>query len=188
MSTVGSRIRQRRQELGMSADELAAKLGKNRATVYRYESDDIENFPISVIDSLANALQVSPAYLMGWSEVQFFAGREAPGQMSKTFREKLSHIIENRDKSDLAAAGLDLYEVVLIINGAVPLSLDMACQLAEQLGESLDSMLGLDTAKSAPGDGSGLDMEIINRLISLPDDKKAEAVSYIRYLADSARK
>ena len=64
----------------------------------------------------------------------------------------------------------------------------MACQLAEQLGESLDSMLGLDTAKSAPGDGSGLDMEIINRLISLPDDKKAEAVSYIRYLADSARK
>ena len=41
MSTIGSRIRQKRQELGMSVDELAARLGKNRATVYRYESDDI---------------------------------------------------------------------------------------------------------------------------------------------------
>lgn len=188
MSTVGSRIHQRRQELGMSADELAAKLGKNRATVYRYESDDIENFPISVIDSLANALQVSPAYLMGWSEVQFFAGREVSGKMSETFREKLAHIIETRDGADLAATGLDLREVRLIINGTEPLSLDIACQLAEQLGEGLDSMLGLDTAKSAPDDGSGLDMAIINMLISLPDDKKAEAVNYIRYLADSARK
>lgn len=28
MSTIGSRIRQRRQELGISADELATKLGK----------------------------------------------------------------------------------------------------------------------------------------------------------------
>ena len=70
MSTIGSRIRQRRQELGISADELATKLGKNRTTVYRYESDDIENFPVSVIGPLANALQVSPAYLMGWTEEQ----------------------------------------------------------------------------------------------------------------------
>ena len=54
----------------MSVDELAARLGKNRATVYRYESDDIENFPISIIGPLAEALQVSPAYLMGWIETE----------------------------------------------------------------------------------------------------------------------
>lgn len=71
MSTIGSRIRQKRQELGMSVDELAARLGKNRATVYRYESDDIENFPISIIGPLAEALQVSPAYLMGWTKRDF---------------------------------------------------------------------------------------------------------------------
>ena len=70
MSTIGSRIRQKRQELGMSVDELAARLGKNRATVYRYESDDIENFPISIIGPLAEALQVSPAYLMGWIQTE----------------------------------------------------------------------------------------------------------------------
>ena len=79
MSTIGSRIRQKRQELGMSVDELAARLGKNRATVYRYESDDIENFPISIIGPLAEALQVSPAYLMGWIETEQPATKDDDG-------------------------------------------------------------------------------------------------------------
>lgn len=68
MSTIGNRIRNRRLELGLSVDDLACKLGKNRATVYRYESDEIENFPVSVIKPLADILDVSPAYLMGWTE------------------------------------------------------------------------------------------------------------------------
>lgn len=65
--TVGERIKYRRQELGMSADELAAKLGKNRATVYRYESDEIENLPLTILEPLAKILNVSPAFLMGWT-------------------------------------------------------------------------------------------------------------------------
>lgn len=67
MSTIGSRIRDRRIALNISVDELASRLGKNRATVYRYESDDIENLPISVIGPLSEVLQTSPAFLMGWN-------------------------------------------------------------------------------------------------------------------------
>ena len=66
--TVGERIKQRRKELGLSADELAEKLNKNRATVYRYESSDIERIPAEVLKPLSEILQVSPEYLMGWSE------------------------------------------------------------------------------------------------------------------------
>lgn len=64
--TVGERIKQRRLELHMSVDEVAAKLGKNRATVYRYESNDIENLPTSVLIPLARVLETTPAELMGW--------------------------------------------------------------------------------------------------------------------------
>lgn len=64
--TVGERIKQRRLELNMSVDEVAAKLGKNRATVYRYESNDIENLPTSVLIPLARVLETTPAELMGW--------------------------------------------------------------------------------------------------------------------------
>lgn len=68
MSTVGSRIKAARTAQNISVDELATKLGKNRATIYRYESDEIENFPFSIIEPLSKALNVSPAYLMGWEE------------------------------------------------------------------------------------------------------------------------
>ena len=68
MSTIGNRIRLCRERAGLSVDELAAKLGKNRATIYRYESDYIENMPLTIIDPLAKALDVSPAYLMGWED------------------------------------------------------------------------------------------------------------------------
>ena len=36
--TIADRIRNRRLELGLSVDDLAELLNKNRATVYRYES------------------------------------------------------------------------------------------------------------------------------------------------------
>ena len=65
---IGERIKQRRLELNLTVDELAKRLGKNRATIYRYESNDIENFPTTILEPLAKALDTTPAYLMGWEE------------------------------------------------------------------------------------------------------------------------
>ncbi len=65
--TVGERIRNLRKEKGMSADKLGELIGKDRATVYRYESQDIENMPTSVLEPLAKALGTTPAELMGWN-------------------------------------------------------------------------------------------------------------------------
>lgn len=67
---VGKRIKERRKELGMSADELAKRLGKDRSTIFRYEKGDIENLPIDILEPIANILQTTPQYLMGWEEVQ----------------------------------------------------------------------------------------------------------------------
>lgn len=68
--TIGERIKIRRKELHISVDALADKLGKNRATIYRYESDDIENLPISILEPLAAALYTTPAFIMGWEEIE----------------------------------------------------------------------------------------------------------------------
>ena len=68
--TIGERIKERRKELGMTVDELAEKLGKNRATIYRYESNEIEKLPTTVLEPLANSLGVSPGYLMCWEDTQ----------------------------------------------------------------------------------------------------------------------
>ncbi|WP_277680187.1 LexA family protein [Gracilibacillus dipsosauri] len=64
--SVGKRIKERRKELKLSVDEIAKRLGKNRATVYRYEGDEIEDVPVSVIKEIAKVLKTDPGYLMGW--------------------------------------------------------------------------------------------------------------------------
>ena len=64
--TIGKRIKERRLELGLTADALADALNKDRSTIYRYESNDIEKLPTTVLEPLAKALQTTPAYLMGW--------------------------------------------------------------------------------------------------------------------------
>lgn len=65
---IGARIKSRRLELELSVDDLASKIGKNRATIYRYEKGDIENLPVSIIEPLAEALCTTPEYLMGWTD------------------------------------------------------------------------------------------------------------------------
>ena len=63
---LNKRIKARREELGMSQEELAKKLGyKSRSTINKIElgKNDITQHKIV---AFAKALQTTPAYLMGW--------------------------------------------------------------------------------------------------------------------------
>lgn len=63
---IGEKIKKRREELQLSADQLATLINKNRATVYRYENEDIEALPSSILIPLAKALKTTPGDLIGW--------------------------------------------------------------------------------------------------------------------------
>lgn len=68
MSTIGSRIRNRREELGLSQDELEKRLGyKSRSSINKIELDQ-RNLTQSKIKAIAEALETTPAYIMGWDE------------------------------------------------------------------------------------------------------------------------
>ena len=60
-----NRIKMVREEKGLSLTELADLIGKGRSTVFRYEAGQV---PIEMVQVLAGVLEVSPAYLMGWSD------------------------------------------------------------------------------------------------------------------------
>lgn len=64
----GKRMKERRKELGIKADEVAEVLGCSRSTVFRYENGDIEKVPAALINTIAEVLQTTPAYLMGWAD------------------------------------------------------------------------------------------------------------------------
>lgn len=66
--TIGERIKELRRAKGISVDKLAEAIGKDRATIYRYESKAIEDMPTSILEPLAKALGTTPAYLMGWED------------------------------------------------------------------------------------------------------------------------
>ena len=68
MLSIGDRIRIRREELEMSQDELAKRLGyKSRSSITKIEKDGRE-LPQKKIADIARALQTTPAYIMGWEE------------------------------------------------------------------------------------------------------------------------
>lgn len=63
--TIGEIIKTRRNELGLSVDEVAKRIGKDRSTVYRYESNDITKIPVTILEPLAKILNITPTALMG---------------------------------------------------------------------------------------------------------------------------
>lgn len=66
--TVGDRIKLRRQELGFSQTEVADKIEVSKQTLYKYENNIVTNIPSNKIELLANLLNTTPSYLMGWND------------------------------------------------------------------------------------------------------------------------
>lgn len=66
MPEIGKRIRTRREELGMTQEELALKLGyKSKTTIAKIENGTNDIVQSKVIE-FAQVLETTPAYLMGW--------------------------------------------------------------------------------------------------------------------------
>ena len=65
---IGERIKNRREELGLSQDELAKKMGyTSRSTINKVEKG-INDVTQTNVVKYAKALDTTVAYLMGWDE------------------------------------------------------------------------------------------------------------------------
>lgn len=62
--TTAERIKQRRKELGLRAEDVAEKIGVSRSIVFRYESGEIEKLPYTNLVPIAKALNTTVEYLM----------------------------------------------------------------------------------------------------------------------------
>lgn len=66
--TTGERIRQLRIEHQMTQEELGAKVGVQKAAIYKYENGLIVNLKRSTLEKLAIVLETTPTYLMGMED------------------------------------------------------------------------------------------------------------------------
>lgn len=81
MLEVGKKIKLRREELGMTQEELAEKTGyKDRSSINKIEKGG-NNLPQTKIVAFAQALHTTPSYLLGWEDDPI--NRDDPGLVSK---------------------------------------------------------------------------------------------------------
>ena len=115
--TTAERIKQRRKELGLRAEDVAEKIGVSRSTIFRYENGEIEKLPYTHLVPISKALNTTVEYLMfGCTE-----------------------------------------------NGKIP---------TPEIGDGL----------------SDTDSEIISLLANLPEEKKHQAMVFLRFLANNEDK
>ena len=78
--TTGDRIRQLRIEHQMTQEELGAKVGVQKAAIYKYENGLVVNLKRSVLEKLALVLDTTPPYLMGMEESEHNPSTLTPQQ------------------------------------------------------------------------------------------------------------
>ncbi len=119
-------LKSRRLEIGATLEEIGNATGVTKATVQRWESGEIKDIRRDKIVRLAEALRVTPAYLMGWEE-------------------DAEPVLNARDQRDIAKTMEELRERLMNEDGLMfdgdPLS-------PEALESILNAMqLGLQAAK-----------------------------------------
>lgn len=62
---VGKRIKERRTELGRTLQEVADEVKVNKSTIQRYESGNVVDLKLPVIESIAKYLNVDPLWIIG---------------------------------------------------------------------------------------------------------------------------
>ncbi len=64
-TAISRRLKERRERLGLTYQELADKAGMSKSTLQRYETGTIKNIPIARLQSLSSALEMDPNELIG---------------------------------------------------------------------------------------------------------------------------
>ena len=90
------KIKSRRTELNLTLEDVAKKVGVSAPTIQRYETGEIKNVRRDKIKLLADALQVTPEYLMGWEENQQVKEKSADYGITTL----AAHISEELDVSE----------------------------------------------------------------------------------------
>ncbi len=76
---IGEKIKMLREQKGLTLEELGNKVGVGKSTIRKWELGIIANMKRDKIAILADALNVSPAYLMGWDSKEKFNIKKTTG-------------------------------------------------------------------------------------------------------------
>lgn len=79
--TIAARLRERREALGYSYQQLADLTGMSKSTLQRYETGAIKNIPLARLETLTTALKTTPEKLLGLQLVQNLGNPSTEGEL-----------------------------------------------------------------------------------------------------------
>lgn len=105
--TLGEKVKLKREELGLSQEELAEKMNyKSKTSIHKIEVG-ITDLPLSKVKELAAVLKTTPAYLMGWEEKISILDDIAITPLSNYELEALNKILTGENSIESAYLSLD---------------------------------------------------------------------------------
>lgn len=151
---IGLKLKQRRQEMNVSVDELAQKLNVSRTTIYRYEKGEISKMPTETLEKIARILNTTPAYFMGWSDKPEVKSNilSIYNQLEQPRQEKVAYFAQEQ---------LDEQN-----NNITPLTADTADEDAERITDYVE---GLVAAGHGAYQEDNLHMEVSLLADEVPD-------------------
>ena len=141
---LGEKIKFHREKLHMTLEELGNKVGVGKSTVRKWENGMIVNMRRDKISKIASALNVSPGYLMGWTDI--------PDRNVVD----LTGVIEAVTNSAMNA----------IERGEIPSYYDddETAEIAQELYENEDMRLLFDAAKDSRPEDLKMAADLLKRL------------------------
>ena len=88
--TFATRLWSARQDLHWNHLELASRSGVSRQYIGDLERGRITNPSVDIVEAIASALGVAPAYLLGWSDIPL------PGEAAAIGEERIPYTVDPR--------------------------------------------------------------------------------------------
>lgn len=92
---IGARLANRRDELNLTLQDVAKRVGIASSTVLRYESGNVQKIKLPVLESLSKVLGLNPAWVCGKSDVRLI---DAASHKSDVTFDDFTYALHNETK------------------------------------------------------------------------------------------
>lgn len=118
VSTQGERLKQAREKLGLTMEEIGKMIGASKQTIYKYENDIVTTIPYDKIEALASALKIKPWEILGWGSPKItkaddlsitipFINQKLSAGTGENYLSDEDIVTKNINISDYLARGID---------------------------------------------------------------------------------
>lgn len=133
---IGNRIKYARNLRDATLDDIAKKVGVTKSTIQRYEAGKITNIKLPVVETIAIALNVNPAWVVGKSDEMELPSQKIPKIMQ--YYEQLNDMGKHeaaKRVEELTMVPKYVKEEINFVNAAHPI--DNASEEDKQFDEGI---------------------------------------------------